>query len=94
MDHERCQLFLKVVVIKNGVNNVVVKVESAELKDIKPGTLISYDGRYYIKSAEVEVDTEHAIKSICCDVITGEICCIDLCQRCDVLPYWFMSKLR
>ena len=57
MDHERCQLFLKVVVIKNGVNNVVVKVESAELKDIKPGTLISYDGRYYIKSTEVEVDT-------------------------------------
>lgn len=73
---------------------MVVKVESVELKDIKPGTLISYDGRYYIKSTEVEVDTEHVIKSICCDAITGEICCIDLCQRCDVLPHWFMSKLR
>lgn len=94
MDLGHCQLFLKAVVIKNGVNNVVIKVESAELKDIKPGTLISYDGRYYIKSTEVEVDIEHVIKSICCDVITGEICCIDLCQRCDVLPYWFMSKLR
>lgn len=73
---------------------MVIKVESAELNDIKPGTLISYDGRYYIKSTEVEVDTEHVVKSICCDAITGEICCIDLCQRCDVLPYSFMSKLR
>lgn len=89
-----CLLFSKVVVIKNGVNNVVIKVESVELKYIKPGTLISYDGRYYIKSTEVEVDAEHVIKSICCDAITGEIRCIDLCQRCDVLPYWFMSKLR
>lgn len=73
---------------------MVIKAEFAMLKDVKPGTLISYDGRYYIKSTEVEVDTEHVIKSICCDAITGEIRCIDLCQRCDVLPYWFMSKLR
>lgn len=49
MDHGRCQLFLKAVVIKNGVNNMVIKAEFAELKDIKPGTLISYGGHYYIK---------------------------------------------
>lgn len=73
---------------------MVIKAEFAMLKDVKPGTLISYGGHYYIKSTEVEVDTEHVIKSICCDAITGEICCIDLCKRCDVLPYWFISKLR
>lgn len=42
MDLGHCLLFSKVVVIENGVNNMVIKVEFAELKDIRPGTLISY----------------------------------------------------
>lgn len=50
---------------------MVIKAEFAELKDIRPGTLISYGGHYYIKS-------------ICCDAVTGEICYIDLCQSCGV----------
>jgi hypothetical protein len=29
---------------------MVIKAEFAELKDIRPGTLISYGGHYYIKS--------------------------------------------
>ena len=84
MDHVLYRLFLKAVVIEDGVNNVVIKAEFAELKNIKPGTLISYGGHYYIKSTEVKVDREHVVKSICCDVITGEICYIDLCQSCGV----------
>mgnify|MGYP006996031046 CR=1 FL=1 len=46
MDRVLYQLFLKVVVIEDGVNNMVIKAEFAELKDIKPGTLISYGGHY------------------------------------------------
>ena len=65
MDPGHCLLFSKVVVIENGVNNMVIengvnnmviKAEFAELKDIRPGTLISYGGHYYIKSTEVKVD--------------------------------------
>ena len=52
---------------------MIIKAEFAELRDIKPGTLISYGGHYYIKSTEVKVDREHVVKSICCDAITGEI---------------------
>lgn len=63
---------------------MIIKAVFAELRDIKPGTLISYGGRYYIKSTEVKVDREHVVKSICCDAITGEICYIDLCQSCGV----------
>lgn len=40
---------------------MVIKAEFAELKDIRPGTLISYGGHYYIKSTEVKVDREHVV---------------------------------
>lgn len=58
--------------------------EMNELRNIEPGTLIGYGGHYYIKSSEVETDRENVVKSICCDVITGAIHCIDLCCRCSV----------
>lgn len=63
---------------------MVIKAEFAMLKDVKPGTLISYGGHYYIKSTEVEVSREQVVRSICCDVITGEICYIDMCQNCGI----------
>nr|DAX05140.1 MAG TPA: hypothetical protein [Bacteriophage sp.] len=84
MDLGHYPSFLKVAVIEDGVNNMIIKAEFAELRDIKPGTLISYGGHYYIKSTEVKVDREHVVKSICCDAITGEICYIDLYQSCGV----------
>ena len=87
MDLGHCLLFSKVAVIENGVNNMVIKAEFAKLKDIRPGTLISYGGHYYIKSTEVKVDREHVVKSICCGVITGEICYIDLGQSCGVYEH-------
>ena len=87
MDRGHCLLFLKVVVIEDGVNNMIMKAKFAELRDIKPGTLISYGGHYYIKSTEVKVDREHVVKSICCDAVTGEICYIDLCQSCGVYEH-------
>lgn len=65
----------------------MIKAEFAKLIDIEPGTLISYGGHYYVKSAEVEEDREHVVKSICCDVITGEICYIDLYQSCGVYKH-------
>ena len=58
MDLGHCLLFSKVAVIEDGVNNMI-KAEFAELRDVKPGTLISYGGHYYIKSTEVKVDREH-----------------------------------
>lgn len=66
---------------------MIIKAEFAKLIDIKPGTLISYDGHYYVKSTEVKEDREHVVKSICCDVITGEICYIDLYQSCGVYKH-------
>lgn len=57
---------------------MIIKAEFAELRDIKLGTLISYGSHYYIKSAEVKVDREHVVKSICY---------IDLCQSCDVYEH-------
>ena len=87
MDLGHYPLFSKVAVIEDGVNNMIIKAEFAELRDIKPGTLISYDGHYYIKSTEVKLFREHVVKSICCDVITGEICYIDLCQSCGVYEH-------
>lgn len=70
MDLGHYPSFLKVAVIEDGVNNMIIKAEFAELRDIK--------------STEVKVDREHVVKSICCDAITGEICYIDLCQSCGV----------
>jgi hypothetical protein len=66
---------------------MVTKTKFTELKNIRPGTLISYGGHYYIKSTEVKVDREYVVKSICCDIITGEICYIDLDKSCDVYEH-------
>lgn len=72
---------------------MVVKSEMAKLNNIEPGTLIGYGGYYYIKTGEVEVDKEHVVKSICCDVITGTICSIDIRQNCSIYENAYI-KLR
>ena len=74
------------------MNDIIVAVQSVKLEDIKPASLISYDGHYYIKSSEVETDEKHVVKSICCDVLTGELRRIDLRQNCDVYELQILSR--